>query len=162
LKPFELDQYDEFSSFDFVSIVLIPDADRDLVFKVNNDGRYEAAKIPPQVGMKAGDVVEGVVKEGDDAGEVTPVVSSRRSIGKTFSLGELAKLHRIDLEGDILVLEKKTRYCTHLVKLDTKDYGLPQTRNRKVSPMGDSPYGKRLSLCLTILVHYIVSACLAL
>ena len=53
------------------------------------------------------------------------------SKGKTITLGELAKKHDIDLENDILVTEKKARYCTHLVKLDTKQYGLPQTRNRK-------------------------------
>ena len=51
--------------------------------------------------------------------------------GKTLSLGELAKKHDIDLEEDKLVIVKKARYCTHLVKLDTREYGLPQTRNRK-------------------------------
>ena len=54
------------------------------------------------------------------------------SKGKTITLGELAKKHDIDLENDILVTEKKARYCTHLVKLDTKQYGLPQ----KVVPKG--------------------------
>jgi hypothetical protein len=100
---------------------------------VNDDGRYYGTKIPPQVGMKAGDVVEGVVEEGNDADDVTPLVAKKSNIGKTFSLGELATLHQIDLEGDVLVLEKKAHFCTRLVYLDTKHYGLPQTRERKVS-----------------------------
>ena len=38
------------------------DADDNLVFTVNEHGRYEAKAIPPQVGMKAGDIVKGFVK----------------------------------------------------------------------------------------------------
>lgn len=28
-------------------------------------------------------------------------------------------------------MKKKARYCTQLVRIDTKEYGLPQTRNRR-------------------------------
>ena len=100
---------------------------------MNGDCRYYATKIPPQVGMKAGDIVKGVVKGNDANDVVTSLVAKKINIGKTFSLGELATLHQIDLEGDVLVLEKKAHYCTRLVFVDTKFYGLPQTRERKVN-----------------------------
>ncbi|VEU41203.1 unnamed protein product [Pseudo-nitzschia multistriata] len=106
-------------------------ADEDLVFIVNDKGRYEAKAIPPQVGMKAGDIVQGFVKEGAVSSDVIPLLSEENSAGKEFSLGQLAKKHKIKLDKDTLVLEKKARYCTHLCKLDTKAYGLPQTRQRK-------------------------------
>jgi len=107
-------------------------ADEDLVFRVNDDLQYEAVKVPPQVGMKAGNLVEGIVRGGDDARNVTSVKATKGDTGKTFTLSQLAKKHKINLKADTLILEKKARYCTYLVKLDTKDYGLPQTRNRKV------------------------------
>ena len=106
-------------------------ADSDLIFRVNDDGRYEAKSIPPQVGMKAGDVVEGFVKGGRDSSDVVPLLPGKESVGKDFSLGQLAKKHKIKLSEDTLILEKKARYCTHLCKVDTKLYGLPQTRQRK-------------------------------
>lgn len=114
-------------------MIALSDADRDLVFRVNDDVRYEAVQVPPQVGMKAGDVVKGIVQEGHDAVDVKPIVPDKSNVGKTFTLGQLSKLHKIDLNEDTLVLKKNAQYCTQLVKLDTKDYGLPQTRNRKVS-----------------------------
>ena len=82
--------------------------------------------------MKAGDVVEGFVKGGRDSSDVVPLLPGKESVGKDFSLGQLAKKHKIKLNEDTLILEKKARYCTHLCKVDTKLYGLPQTRQRKV------------------------------
>mmetsp|Transcript_16535 Transcript_16535/g.18851 ORF Transcript_16535/g.18851 Transcript_16535/m.18851 type:complete len:2158 (+) Transcript_16535:163-6636(+) len=106
-------------------------ADDDLVFRVNDDCRYEAKSIPPQVGMKAGDVVKGFVKEGSASSNVLSLSAESNSIGKDVTLGQLAKLHHVNLNKDTLVLEKKARYSTHLCKIDTKLYGLPQTRQRK-------------------------------
>lgn len=105
-------------------------ADEDLVFRVNGQGRYEALQVPPQVGMKAGDVVQGFVRDGSKSSNVTRL-DNKQSKNKNVTLGQLAKRHGINLERDTLVLEKKARYCTHLSKLDTKCYGLPQTRQRK-------------------------------
>jgi site-specific DNA-cytosine methylase len=101
-----------------------------LIFTVREDLRYEAAAVPAQVGMKAGDVVEGFI-HGKHKDKIQSIVASKDDVRKEVSLRKLSKKHGIDLEADTLVLEKKARYCTHLVKLDTKDYGLPQTRNRK-------------------------------
>jgi hypothetical protein len=83
--------------------------------------------------MKAGDVVEGFVKGVDSSSDVIPLLSGKKNTGKDLNLGQLAKKHNINLNEDTLVLEKKARYCTRLCKIDTKLYGLPQTRQRKVS-----------------------------
>ncbi|KAL3895935.1 MAG: hypothetical protein SGARI_007305, partial [Bacillariaceae sp.] len=42
------------------------DADSDLIFRVNEDGRYEVVKVPPQMGLKGGAIVQGIVKAGRD------------------------------------------------------------------------------------------------
>jgi hypothetical protein len=83
------------------------------------------------VGMRAGEIVQGFVRKGDNAANVRPIEARPGSTG-LVTLGELAKRHGISLKDDILVMEKKVRYCTHLVKVDTKDFGLPQTRQRQV------------------------------
>ena len=87
--------------------------------------------MPKQIGARAGCFVEGFVRDGDDPNNVQALQSSKSNKGKVLTLGELAKKHDIDLDCDLLVIEKKARYCTHLVKLDTAKYGLPQTRNRR-------------------------------
>ena len=68
---------------------------------------------------------------GDEANDVRPLICKEKKKG-LFTLGQMAKQHNINLKMDTLVMEKKARYCTRLIKLDTKEYGLPQTRNRKV------------------------------
>ena len=115
-----------------VSTLRYLDADNELKFSVNEEGRYVAEEVPRQVGIRAGAIVEGVVRAGHVASDVEPLVSDDRNVRGKVTLGQLAKKHKINLEADTLVIEKKARYCTHLSKLDTKDYGLPQTRNRKV------------------------------
>ena len=101
---------------------------------MNKDGRYVAEAVPRQVGIRAGSIVQGFVKGGSNANNVKPLVSDDKK-SKVITLGQMAKKHNINLDQDTLVMEKKARYCTHLCKLDTKEYGLPQTRNRKVSKL---------------------------
>jgi len=108
------------------------DADNWLTFSVNKDGRYVAEEIPRQVGIRAGATVEGFVRGGHDSSDIEPLVAKDHSgSNKKITLKEMAKRHGINLEKDTLVMEKQARYCTHLAKVDTKQYGLPQTRNRK-------------------------------
>ena len=111
----------------------VTDADKQLKFSINKQGLYVAEEVPRQVGIRAGAIVEGFVKSGHDPNDVEPLLSDDRSGTKLITLGELAKKHKINLNADTLVMKKKARYCTHLCTVDTKDYGLPQTRNRKVS-----------------------------
>lgn len=107
------------------------DADNELKFSVNSEGYYVAEQVPRQVGIRAGSIVKGFVREGHDPNDIEELRSSEMVKGNV-TLGQMAKKHKINLNADTLVMEKKARYCTHLCKLDTKDYGLPQTRNRKV------------------------------
>ena len=107
------------------------DADKDLQFSVNKDGRYVVENVPKQVGVRAGCLVQGFVRADDEPDNVQPLKAKKSDENRILNLGQLAKEHGIDLEEDILVMEKKARYCTHLIRLDTKDYGLPQTRNRQ-------------------------------
>jgi hypothetical protein len=111
---------------------ILSDADNELKFSVNTEGRYVTEQVPRQVGIRAGAIVQGFVRSGHDSTEVEPLVSDDRNVEGLVTLGQLAKKHKINLNADTLVMEKKARYCTHLCKLDTKDYGIPQTRNRKV------------------------------
>lgn len=60
-----------------------------------------------------------------------PIEAKKSEKNKEITLKQLAARHNINLDADTLVFEKKARYCTYLCKVDTKDYGLPQTRNRK-------------------------------
>ena len=118
--------------FSFSLSFRIEDADDDLIFTINEDGRYEAKAIPPQVGMKAGDIVEGFMKGSSSSKKMVLLRPETAKTGVDLSLRQLAKKHDINVNQDTLILEKKARYCTHLCKLDTKQYGLPQTRQRKV------------------------------
>lgn len=107
------------------------DADNELTFEVDEEGRYVVEAVPRQVGIKAGNVVQGFVRGDDDPSNVQPLKSSKKKAGKIVTLGQIGKEHGIELDEDILVMEKKARYKTHLIRLDTKHYGLPQTRNRQ-------------------------------
>lgn len=115
-------------------------ADHNLKFTINNDGKYITEVVPGQVGVQAGLPIEGFMK--GESTEVRPLIASKKARELALknkkkdevpmiTLGQLAKEHNINLEMDTLVLEKKARYHTHLVRVDTKKYGLPQTRNRK-------------------------------
>jgi site-specific DNA-cytosine methylase len=111
-------------------IIFFEDAGSQLKFSVTKEGRYVAEEVPRQVGIRAGALVQGFVRFRDDGNNVQPLKSSATE-GSIVTLAQLARLHKINLDQDMLVMEKKIRYCTNLCKLDTKEYGLPQTRNRK-------------------------------
>jgi site-specific DNA-cytosine methylase len=101
------------------------------MFSINEDGRYVVEEVPKNIGVRAGLLVEGFVQGDDEPDNVQPLTAKKSDKNKILTLGQLAKEHGINLNEDILVMEKRARYCTYLIKLDTKDYGLPQTRNRQ-------------------------------
>ena len=105
-------------------------AEEALKFTINEEGQYVAEVVPRQVGIRAGDAVEGFIKNGKSAKNLQKLLAQDKSGKKYITLKELAKKHKINLEEDTLVMEKKARYCTQFVKVDTKHFGLPQTRNR--------------------------------
>lgn len=84
-------------------------------------------KVPSQVGIQCGTVVKGYTK-GDSRtihGVTWPSASK-----KTCTLTEFMKHNGINKKNDTLYLETDVVYCTHWLKVDTKEFGLPQTRER--------------------------------
>lgn len=86
-------------------------------------------KVPGFYGVRVGSPVKGFLQEGSNELKtiVWPKVVSKQN---KCTLNELMKQNGIKKASDTLVLETPCTYCTHTVKVDTKDYGLPQTRNR--------------------------------
>ena len=84
-------------------------------------------KVPSQVGVQCGAAIKGYTK-----GESRKIhdVSWPSSSKKTCTLTELIKHNGIDKKKDTLYIETDVVYCTHHMKVDTKQFGLPQTRER--------------------------------
>jgi hypothetical protein len=86
-------------------------------------------KVPGVYGVRVGSPVKGFIMPGSSSLKkiVWPTSVSK---DKPCTLNILMKHNGIKKANDTLVLETPCTYCTHIVKVDTKDYGLPQTRNR--------------------------------
>ena len=84
--------------------------------------------VPRQFGVRCGATVKGYVKDGK--GKVHKMSWPKNNSTKRCKLSEIAKFNNINTKTDLLVVENGVQYVTHLVKVDTKRYGLPQTRNR--------------------------------
>lgn len=84
--------------------------------------------VPRQFGVRCGATVKGYVKDGK--GKVHDISWPSSITTKRCKLSEIAKFNNINTKTDLLVVENGVQYITHLVKVDTKKYGLPQTRNR--------------------------------
>lgn len=79
--------------------------------------------------MKCGAVVRGFLKK--DSTEVCPIKwPSGVKKSKSCSLSDLINANAISKADDTLVFKTDSTYCTQTAKVDTKDFGLPQTRNR--------------------------------
>ena len=77
--------------------------------------------------VRCGAIVEGYAKDGSTT--VHKVTWPNKS--KKCTLSEIVKFNDIDRNRDMLILENEVLYCTHWIKkIDTKNYGLPQTRER--------------------------------
>jgi len=77
-------------------------------------------------GVRCGAVLSGYAKS--DSTEVLPVKCPSKST--TCSLAELISTNGISKADDTLVFKTPCVYCTQLVKVDSKEFGLPQTRQR--------------------------------
>jgi len=102
---------------------------KELTFSIA-DGKYRVEAVPRQVGVKAGAVVAGFIRGDDEDSAVVPIKDVPPCSGE-ITLYSLCEKHDIDMENDTLVFDKKYRYKTHLCKVTTKKYGLPQTRERR-------------------------------
>ena len=91
------------------------------------DGKIVVNKVPAVYGVRCGAVVRGYLKDGSHD---VIVVTWPSKAKKTCTLTEFMKHNGINKKTDTLILENDVVYCTHRVKVDTKFYGLPQTRLR--------------------------------
>ena len=102
----------------------------DLIFAKDENDNIVVDAVPAVYGVRCGAVVSGFLRP--DSTELNPV-QWPSGAKKTCRLSELIAANKISKKDDILVFETDCVYCTHIVKVDTKEYGLPQTRLRTVS-----------------------------
>ena len=105
------------------------DKNAELTFSQSGEKKILVEKVPAVYGVRCGAVVQGYLAAG--SGEVRPVEwPSSVKTSTTCTLTQLIKYNGISRKDDTLVLETPVTYCAHYAKVDTKDYGLPQTRQR--------------------------------
>jgi site-specific DNA-cytosine methylase len=109
------------------NIKLIKDKNKKLTFVRDEDFNIVVEEVPGVYGVRCGAIVEGFVK--GDVAEVTEAKWPGKKKGKC-TLEELMAYNRISKQNDTLVFQTECTFCTQTVKVDTKDFGLPQTRNR--------------------------------
>jgi len=103
----------------------------ELTFVLGEDGRIKVDQVPGVYGVRCDSIVEGFIKGGTKT--IRPVAfptTSNCQKEKKCNLTELMEHNEISKANDTLVFETGVTYCAHYSKVDTKDYGLPQTRNR--------------------------------
>ena len=103
--------------------------DGDLEFVLESKtGKIRVDRVPSNYGVRCGAIVEGYTQDGSTK---IHKVSWPSKSKKRCTLEELAEVNEINRKRDVLILENEVLYCTHWIKkLDTKNYGLPQTRER--------------------------------
>lgn len=125
----------------------------ELKFAVDEYGNYVVEKVGRQVGCVAGAKLQGYVRDGD--GKVRALKSDKKE-GTIVTVQDIIKTHKLrpqKLEtdwtkyakqtkadkynpnersdsSDWLVFEKNHRYRVHYSKIDSKEFGICQTRNR--------------------------------
>lgn len=85
-------------------------------------------RVPAQYGVRCGAKVEGFCKVGST--KVHPIYWPCDVTNRKCHLTEIIKYNEINPKTDLLIVGNEVTYCTHLIKVDTKEYGLPQTRQR--------------------------------
>jgi len=104
------------------------DKGKDLEFIWEEKGKKIVVdRVPPVYGVRAGAVVAGYLKGTEKKVRDIAWPTSKKG---TCTLTNLIRENGISKKDDTLVLQTECTYCTHIVKVDTKDYGLPQTRQR--------------------------------
>ena len=103
----------------------------ELTFVLGDNDEIMVDKVPGFYGVRCDSIVEGFVR--GESRNINPVdfpTTAKCQKEKKCSLKELMKHNDISFEDDTLVFETGVTYCAHYMKMDTKEYGLPQTRNR--------------------------------
>lgn len=109
------------------AIKSITDKNKDLSFIKDDNGDIVVDYVPAVYGIQCGAIVDGYL-----VGSSTKLrkVEWPSSSKKSCTLKELMNKNKISKANDILVFKSDVTYCTQTCKMDTKEYGLPQTRNR--------------------------------
>ena len=119
---------------------------KDLELVIDKDGNFVSDAIPLNIGVKTGQIVEGVIRYSDGKQVVEPLnlkLFQEKNKSK-LRLRDDKKTNYVTLadiiaafglsnrkdESDILVFATPVNYVARVVKVDTKNYGLPHTRNR--------------------------------
>lgn len=99
---------------------------------VYKDGQIIVDKVPSVFGVRCESAIAGYSEPKDlKAGKVHAIEWPRqKSKSQRCTLDELVKFNHISMANDTLVFDVPIRYHTTKIKVDTKDFGLPQTRNR--------------------------------
>ncbi len=115
------------------AITDIKDKTKKLLFTLDADGEIIVDYVPGVYGVRAGAQVDGFLSPGSN--KLKPVkwphkVKGKKGKDTICTLEELMKGNNIIKSKDTLVFKTPCTYCTHIVKVDAKEYGLPQTRQR--------------------------------
>jgi hypothetical protein len=109
----------------------IQDKNKKLTFVREADGSILVDQVPAVYGVRCGAKLDGFIKGSDS--HVTPVrwpKSAGKGKNVTCTLEDLMKENNVVKATDTMVFQTPVVYCTQVAKVDTKDYGLPQTRQR--------------------------------
>jgi site-specific DNA-cytosine methylase len=107
----------------------IKDKNAHLAFVLDKDKNIVAERVPSVYGIRVGAVVSGFLRPDSlELNEIKWPAKSQKA--KECTLNELMKANGIDKKHDTLVFKTPCMYKTHTQKVDTKLFGLPQTRLR--------------------------------
>lgn len=103
---------------------------RELTFQLQDD-EIQVIHVPGVYGVRIGSIVKGFVQsKSEKIQEVKYPPKSKRKLKDSCALSELMTFNGIKQATDTLVFDTPCTYCTRTMNVDTKDFGLPQTRQR--------------------------------
>jgi hypothetical protein len=126
---------------------------------IYKDGKIIVDKVPSVFGVRCGSSVAGYSQPGDLKSDAIHPVKwpKQKSKDQKSTLEDLVKYNGISKEDDTLVLDVPIRYHTAKLKVDTKHYGLPQTRNRMYLFVWQEEDGEDLGEYWKLLVEHMKS-----
>jgi site-specific DNA-cytosine methylase len=105
----------------------IKDKNKGLSFVKEENGDIVVDYVPAVYGIRCGAIIDGFLEGTSTKLQQVAWPSGSK---KSCTLNELMTKNKISKAQDTLVFKTDVIYCTQICKTDTKDYGLPQTRNR--------------------------------
>lgn len=124
---------------------------------IYKDGKIIVDKVPSVFGVRCGATVAGYSTPSDlESNRIRPVKWPKKSKNGCI-LEDLLKFNAISKENDTLVFDVPIRYNTAKMKMDTKLFGLPQTRNRTYLFVWREEEGNDLGEYWKLLVEHLKS-----